>query len=315
VSRDGNDPVTPAQPASEPILAFCSYASKDETSQQQLRSAVAMLERQGLLRIWHFGELEPGVEWDAEIRRQLDESEIILLLVSRDFLASKYIWEKEVMRAMSRHDKRTARVIPILLKPCDWNHEPLEKLQALPQGLQPISQWKDPDEAWQNVVDGLRKVVTTLRGTQPRPSTSQPTAAELVRNSVRKPRPIFRVVFALVMLLALLIALWIWRSQSKPVVRTEIKPQQTQGRLIVDARPWAHIDSVTERDGHPLVTNAETPLNIPVPEGRYTIALRGPNNDLRTQDVYVRSDTPGRVVEEFPLPSRETYRAAVERRE
>jgi hypothetical protein len=314
VSRDGNDPVTPAQPASEPVLAFCSYASKDESSLQQLRSAVAMLERQGLLRIWHFGELEPGVEWDAEIRRQLDASKIILLLISRDFMASQYIWEKEVMRAMSRHDEKTARVIPILLKPCDWKHEPLEKLQALPQGLKPISQWQDPDEAWQNVVDGLRKVVLSLSNAQPRPPRSQPAGAEPGGSPARN-RPILPVVVGLAVLLALVVALWISRSRSNPVVRTETAQQQTQGRLIVDAHPWAHIDAVTERDGHPLVTNAETPLNIPVPEGRYTVALQGPNNDLRTQDVYVRSDTPGRVVEEFPLPSREAYRAAVERRE
>jgi hypothetical protein len=83
------------------------------------------------------------------------------------------------------------------------------------------------------------------------------------------------------------------------------------GRLIIDARPWAHVDSVTARGGQQTVTDAETPLNIAVRDGRYTVALRGPNGEIRTQDVYVRSDTPGRVIEDFPLPSTHAYRAAV----
>lgn len=154
-----------------PLAAFCSYASKDDPFREQLQTAVAMLERQGLLKIWHFRELEPGVEWDAEIRRQLAASQMILLLVSPDFLNSRYSWNEEVNYALKRHAEGTARVIPIILRPCDWKHAPLNTLQALPKDGVPITQWPDRDAAWQNVTEGLRRAVSSIRAAIPPPLT------------------------------------------------------------------------------------------------------------------------------------------------
>jgi hypothetical protein len=152
-----------------PIAAFCSYASKDDPFREQLLTAIAMLERQGLLKIWHFRELEPGVEWDAEIRRQLSASQMILLLVSPDFLNSKYSWNEEVTYALKRHAEGSARVIPIIIRPCDWKHAPLNTLQALPKDGVPITQWSDRDAAWQNVTEGLRRSIASIRAAKPAP--------------------------------------------------------------------------------------------------------------------------------------------------
>jgi len=300
----------PAPHDPTPMRVFCSYSSKDEVFQHQLKTHVATLERQGLLTMWRDSEIEPGDEWDAEIRKQLDASQIILLLLSPDFLESKYIWEKEVHRAMQRHEERTASVIPIIVRPCDWKHEPLiNKLQALPKGVLEISRWEDRDQAWQDVVDGLRRVVASYH-------LRTFNAPEPLRPENAPRRRWWRLVAALTLIVLLAIAAWNSVPWSNPMVGTQLPtPRSAEARLIIDARPWAYIDSVASGDGKLLLKDAETPLSVAVPEGRYTVALRGPNDEMRTQNIYVRSDTPGRVIEEFPLPSAETYRAVVERAE
>jgi hypothetical protein len=84
---------------------------------------------------------------------------VILLLVSKSFLASEYCYSKEMTRAMERHANGEARVIPIILKPCDWTGTPFAKLQALPANAKPISTWSDADEAYMDVVTKLRRVL------------------------------------------------------------------------------------------------------------------------------------------------------------
>src|SRR5262249_43422175 len=92
----------------------------------------------------------------------LESASIILLLVSADFLASDYCYDLEVARAMERHAEKTARVIPIILRKCDWSDAPFGKLQALPKDLKPIKSWADQDEAFADVVAGVKRAIAEL---------------------------------------------------------------------------------------------------------------------------------------------------------
>ncbi len=94
------------------------------------------------------------------------ETLIILLLVSQDFLASDYCYEKEMKRALERHEAGEARVIPIILRPTHLEVTPFSKLQALPTEAKPITLWPDRDEAFVDVVRGIQKVIDRL--TKPR---------------------------------------------------------------------------------------------------------------------------------------------------
>ena len=86
-----------------------------------------------------------------------------MLLVTRRFLASDYCFDKEMKRSLERHEAGTARVIPIVLSPCEWEKSPCQKLQALPSRGKPVSKWDDRDEAWLEVEKGLRKAVESLQ--------------------------------------------------------------------------------------------------------------------------------------------------------
>ena len=108
----------------ESLELFYSYSHKDEELRDQLENHLAMLKREGVISGWHDRRISAGQEWDGEIDDHLNSVEIILLLVSSDFLASNYCYDIEVKRAMERHEAGEARVIPIILRPCDWQRAP-----------------------------------------------------------------------------------------------------------------------------------------------------------------------------------------------
>src|SRR5687768_11756827 len=117
----------PAAPAT--IEVFFSYSHKDEQLREKLVNALAIFERQGVIRGWHDREITSGTEWKGQIDRHLDTAGVILLLVSPDYIASTYCWDVEQKRALERHNRGEARVIPVLLRPTLWQEAPFAKLQ------------------------------------------------------------------------------------------------------------------------------------------------------------------------------------------
>src|SRR5689334_14575040 len=101
------------------LRAFVSYSHKDEALRATLDAHLASLVSQGVLELWHDRVIEAGVVWETEIQERLEAAEIVLLLVSSDFLASPYCYGREMQRALERHDQGLARVIPIILRPVD----------------------------------------------------------------------------------------------------------------------------------------------------------------------------------------------------
>jgi len=145
-----------------PVQLFYSYSHKDESLRDQLKSHLSALTREGLISGWHDRMITAGTEWQGEIDENLQHARIILLLVSASFLDSDYCNDVELRFAMERHDKGEARVIPVILKPCDWQHTVFAKLQALPKDGKAITKWSNRDEAWLNVVEGIRKVLKEI---------------------------------------------------------------------------------------------------------------------------------------------------------
>ena len=117
------------------------------------------LKRSGKIATWQDGEILPGAYWDEKIKQELHNADIILFLISADFIASDYIWNTEVPIAWERHKRREAVVIPILLRPCDVTELEFMKLQVLPKGLKPVSSFDDSEEAFSQIAMEIRRVV------------------------------------------------------------------------------------------------------------------------------------------------------------
>src|SRR4051795_7874378 len=94
---------------------FFSYSHEDEDLRDELEKHLATLQRQGLISSWHDRRITVGTDIGEAIDGHLDAADIILLLVSPDFIASDYCYEREMQRALQRHNNGAARVIPVIL--------------------------------------------------------------------------------------------------------------------------------------------------------------------------------------------------------
>src|SRR5262249_2287948 len=148
------------------VSLFVSYSHKDESLRVELDTHLKLLHRLGVIDVWHDRKIDAGDEWKSAIDDNLERADIILLLVSADFIASDYCYEEEMNRALERHDNNEARVVPIIVRDVNWNKAPFAKLQALPKDGKPITDiqcWPNKDSAWRNVADGIEKVVEQRR--------------------------------------------------------------------------------------------------------------------------------------------------------
>jgi TIR domain len=142
------------------VEIFYVYAAQDEELMVELEKQLSLLRKLGLITDWHSGRMNAGSERSREIEQHWNAAQVILLLVSPNFIASDAY---EVSRlAMERHNKGTAHVIPILLRPVDRKGVPFEGLQALPTNQIPIVRWRNREAAFLNVAQGIRKVVEQL---------------------------------------------------------------------------------------------------------------------------------------------------------
>ncbi len=157
-----------------PIRVFFSFAHQDDAYRIQLEKHLSLLRRQRLIAPWSFRKILGGEDFAEVIDDQLARADLVLLLVSADFLASDYCFEIEMQTALRRHEAGKARVVPVLIRDCDWQSAPFAHLQGLPTGFRPVGSWPEQDEAWADVARGLRKVVVERQGIEaarPAPAT------------------------------------------------------------------------------------------------------------------------------------------------
>ena len=146
------------------VEVFFCYAREDEALRQGLEKQLRALRRQGVVDVWHDRMIEAGAEWERSIDQHLNASQVILLLVSPDFMDSDYCYSIEMKRAMERHERGEARVVPIILRHVYWQKAPFGKLQALPTDGEPVMsrKWYSQDEAFFNVAEGIRIAVESI---------------------------------------------------------------------------------------------------------------------------------------------------------
>ncbi len=157
-----------------PVKIFIAYSRKDEQYLEELRKHFAPLERNQSVEIWYDGEILAGNDWEENIKRHLNNADIILLLVSANSLASDYFYSKEMNTALARHKQKEAIVVPIILSDCVWESTNLKNLQVLPKNGEPVSEWANPSKAYANIVRGLNKNVQNIQKKRQKKKPSPP---------------------------------------------------------------------------------------------------------------------------------------------
>jgi hypothetical protein len=141
---------------------FFSYSHADEELRDQLDVHLAALKRQEIIETWHDRRITAGTDIGSSIDEQLERAAIILCLVSPDFIASDYCYSREMQRALERHEKGEARVIPVILRHCEWEQTPLRNLRGTPRDNRPVVSWADRDEAFNWVARDIRNAVAEM---------------------------------------------------------------------------------------------------------------------------------------------------------
>lgn len=143
--------------------SFFSYSHKDEKYRDELAAHLTVLERIGEINSWHDRKIPPGKKWKKDIDTHISDSDIILALLSADFMASDYCYNEEMEQALSQNESGKSVLIPIILRPVAWTSSPFGKIQALPTDGNPVTSWQDRDKAWKNVVEGVQKTLPLIR--------------------------------------------------------------------------------------------------------------------------------------------------------
>lgn len=142
------------------INVFISYADADEALKVELEKHLKVLEMNNIISTWNDRKIVAGSERKKEIDKHLYSSQVILLLISSDFIASDYCYGDEMHTSMKLHYSHKAIVIPIMIRAVDdWQSTPFGKLEVLPKNAKPITLWSNLDEAFSNVVKGIREMI------------------------------------------------------------------------------------------------------------------------------------------------------------
>ena len=135
----------------KPLKLFYCYSREDILLREELDKHLENLKRLQQITSWNDRDINAGNEWEHDISTSLSSADIILLLISPDFMHSDYCYGVEMKLAMSRHEAGEAKVIPVILRPVDWEDSPFSKLQVLPTDGNPVTSWLNHDEAFWDV--------------------------------------------------------------------------------------------------------------------------------------------------------------------
>ena len=145
----------------KPISIFISYAHADAAFLDELQKFLKPDVRNRIISVWTDRDITAGAKWDEWIKTRLKESEIILFLVTKDFLASDYIHNTEIKAAINNNNVIN---IPIIIRPILMSQLELNCFQVIPTGAKPIVEWPNPDNAWVDVLKALQLVFSKING-------------------------------------------------------------------------------------------------------------------------------------------------------
>jgi predicted nucleotide-binding protein len=168
-----------------PLKTYISYSERDNRMKEQLRVHLKALERQGIINVWDDQHIGTGDDWHNQIYDHIEKSDIFVVLLSPDYIASDWCYDVEFKRILERREADGIKVIPVILKKCDWRYI-VRHLQVAPHNGKPISEWKSRSDAYMDVVESVRKAAYQLD--QPVRSPEQPSPLRASKGSVAVPK-------------------------------------------------------------------------------------------------------------------------------
>ena len=148
------------------MKAFISYSHVDEYYVERLQKHLAMLKRDSLIESFYDRDIHVGDSLDDEIARNLADSQIFIAVVSPDFIASNYCFERELATALEMHQAGRIRVVSVIVEPCEWQRSPLGSFLVAPKDGKAIAEWDNENAAFLNVVSEIRRIAEAFSSRQ-----------------------------------------------------------------------------------------------------------------------------------------------------
>jgi eukaryotic-like serine/threonine-protein kinase len=306
-----------------PVTIFYSYANEDETLRNKLEKHLSLLQRQGIITAWYDRLILPGMDWAHNISKYLNEASIILLLISSDFLASDYCYNIEMQQALERQKAGEARVIPIILRPVDWQNAPFAYLQCLPLNGKPVIEWENQDAAFLDITKSIHSAIKHLHSSSSQKYQRLSSASRQSRERQLKRVYTYWIKGVLEHSLhnAILIALGLdeqpdalhnpWRLVMESEWSAHPLPLGTHitqvydsadGKLLILGEPGAGKTTLLLELARDLLDRAEHDGNHPIPVvfnlSSWAIK-RQPLADWLVEDLYVKYQVPRKVGQEW----------------
>jgi len=177
------------------LAAYCGYASEDQMYVQELKKHLTSFEKQKLLTFWEKGDIAPGAVIAEEHLAHLQKADIVLLLVSPDFIREDFCSGSQMQKLVKRHASGKILLVPVLLRPVFWQATPFAHIQPLPGHGRPVTStdWSTRDEAWLEVTRGIVHILQNRWGKTYRleDEPGSPDDGALQEHNLRGTSPLF----------------------------------------------------------------------------------------------------------------------------
>lgn len=164
------------------MKAFISYSHRDEHYLERLKVHLAPMRRENRITDWADKDIYAGSNLDSSISDELENSDLFIALISPDYLASNYCYDKEFEKALRMQDSGRITIIPIILQPCEWKKTPFGKMKALPKDGKEISEWTNENNAYLDIANELRRLLNLNLKEIPEVETRRSSEKQVARN-------------------------------------------------------------------------------------------------------------------------------------
>lgn len=155
------------------IKVYFLAAPEEEDECQAIRKYLVPAIRNSKIPVEIFSDFEiPAGEDKANYKQKLLEADIVLALISSDYISDDETYER-TQKVMERYNNNETILVPILVRNCLWKHTPFVKLPLLPKNLQPLNNkqfWNSEDDALMAVVEDIYEAINDFSAEEDKPA-------------------------------------------------------------------------------------------------------------------------------------------------
>lgn len=145
------------------LKAFISYSHDDMRFKNSLLKHLESINKLFNIDFWHDGEINAGGHINDDVIYALNISDIIILLISENYISSNFCYNIEMERAFQRERNNECIIVPVLLKNTSLNEAmPFYNLKTLPTDRKPITSFRPYDKGYADVTEQLTKLIRTF---------------------------------------------------------------------------------------------------------------------------------------------------------